>query len=209
MAFLTKLLFKLVLRPQEKCSNRKLPLNCCVLLFLSFRMVWACWFLHLHDRGVLLVALNSKVVPQYGRLWPTLYPMFWLLPWFSSSAITKRVLLVVVWCSSMTKSQGNISILPRYCPVLYYFIMLFLSSEQENTKFLYCVAVCGIAFFNMQSRNAVLPLHLYFFIASWIFHVETLIWVFFVYAFIAYFLLQNSGYFSYQHSWELCNSSWC
>lgn len=25
----------------------------------------------------------------------------------------------------------------------------------------------------MQNRNAVLPLHLYFFIASWIFHVET------------------------------------
>jgi len=23
------------------------------------------------------------------------------------------------------------------------------------------------------------------------------------------FLLQNSGYSIYKHSWELCNSSWC
>lgn len=70
---------------------RKWSLNYCLLLFLSFRMVCVCWFLDLHWRGVVLVALKSKVVPHWGRLWPTLYTTFSLLPWFSSSAITKSI----------------------------------------------------------------------------------------------------------------------
>lgn len=168
MAFLTKLLFLLVFRPQGSALTlRKLPLNYCMMLFLSFRMVCVCW-LHLQE---------SAAEWQSGPpMWETLthfYPTFWLLPWFSSSTITKRVLLLIVWYFLMAKARGNISILHLYCPMLYYFIMLFWAQNNKIQGFLRCIALCGIAFFNMQSRNAVLPLHLYYFIASCVFHVET------------------------------------
>lgn len=78
----------------------------------------------------------------------------------------------------MAKAQGKFSILPLCCPnaiLLYY---AFLSSEQENTRG-FVLSMLGTAFFTMQSRNAVLPLLLYFFRAICIFHVETLMQVIF------------------------------
>lgn len=177
MAFLTKLLFQLVFRPQEKCIHLKevtlkvLPAAVLVLqngLCCTCTAGECCWWHWI-----------AKEPPRLlGRLWPTLYPTFLLLPWFSSSAFAKRVLLLIVWCFLMAKAQGKISILPLYCPnaILRYFA--FLSSKQENTR-VFLLSLCGTAFFTVQSRDAVLPLHLYFFIASWIFHVETLMRVIF------------------------------
>lgn len=176
-------------RPQERCINlRKLPLNHCLLLFLSFRTLCAvgsctsttgecCWWPWI-----------AKQCPSMGQC-PTLCPTLSLLPWFSPSAVTKRWLLPIVW-SFMAKAQGTICILPLHCPNAPLHYYAFLSSEQENRRG-FVLSLHGFAFLTVQSRNAVLPLHLYFFIATWIFHVETLMQVIFCLSILCSFFVSK------------------
>lgn len=125
-------------------------------LLLSWRVVCACWFFCLHDRGP-AEQNTPSVWGGGGGLCPALCP---LCPPILLNHLVSLLLLILSYFVTM-EAWGNTCIL-HICHILYYFNMLFCYEENKMKAFLYCL------FFHMQSRIIMFTPQLYF-ILGWIF----------------------------------------